>query len=75
MTTLPINTPVMTPYGVVGTTQHPVLTTHGGAKVLVRLPINDKTEPHRLDGNCLTRGATKTGLWLFSQADIKAVKS
>jgi hypothetical protein len=67
---------LQTPLGI-GTFQGfmPVLT--NGVKVnklLIRLPINAQTEPHRRDSNCLTKGATASGLWLFDQVETKAVK-
>jgi hypothetical protein len=43
-------------------------------KAMVRLPIDKTTEPHRKDANCLTKGATASGLWLFEQSEIKVAK-
>jgi hypothetical protein len=67
---------LQTPIGI-GTFQGfmPVLT--NGVKVnklMIRLPINAQTEPHRKDSNCVTKGATTSGLWLFEQTETKAVK-
>jgi hypothetical protein len=36
---------------------------------LVRLPINEQTQPHLHDDNCLTPRAKHSGLWAF-QADV-----
>ena len=44
-------------------------------KAMIRLPINATTEPHRKDANCLTKGATASGLWIFAQSEVKAVTS
>jgi hypothetical protein len=43
-------------------------------KMLIRLPINATTEPHRRDANCLTKGANATGLWIFEQTEVRAAK-
>jgi hypothetical protein len=42
-------------------------------KAMIRLPINQTTEPHRKDANCLTKRASASGLWLFEQSEVKAV--
>jgi hypothetical protein len=65
-----------TPLGI-GTFQGfmPVLT--NGVKVnklMIRLPINAQTEPHRRDSNCVTKGATTSGLWLFHQTEVEVVR-
>ena len=44
------------------------------SRALVRLPVNPTTEPHLRDANCLTKRATASGLWLFSNDEIKAVR-
>jgi hypothetical protein len=38
---------------------------------LVRLPINQETSVHLQDSNCWTPHAQQSGLWLFSQSEIK----
>jgi hypothetical protein len=40
-------------------------------KVMIRLPINAQTEPHKKDSNCLTKRANASGLWLFSQDEVE----
>jgi hypothetical protein len=47
----------------------------GSVKLLIRLPINTTTEPHKRDSNCVTKGAIGSGLWLFAQTDVKVVQS
>ena len=70
-----INTRLQTPLGI-GTFDGWMLAEQGGVKVrklLVRLPIDKTTEPHRNDSNCLTRRAVSVGLWIFGQDEVKAV--
>jgi hypothetical protein len=62
------STKLQTPLGI-GTLQGVMQS--GGIKLLIRLPINEKTEPHRKDSNCVTKRATASGLWLFEQAEVK----
>ena len=38
---------------------------------LVRLPINEQTEPHRRDENCVTHNAIHSGLWFFEKGELK----
>jgi hypothetical protein len=70
-----MNVKLHTPLGI-GTFQGFMPTLQNGVpvrKMLVRLPINPTTEPHRNDPNCLTRKAAGSGLWLFAQGEVKAV--
>jgi hypothetical protein len=65
-----------TPLGI-GTFQGWMPVLQNGVKVnkaMVRLPIDKTTEPHRKDANCLTKGAVGSGLWLFQQSEVEAVK-
>ena len=38
--------------------------------VVVRLPIDETTQPRRKDSNCLTPAASKTGVWVFPVSEI-----
>lgn len=44
------------------------LVSHG---VLVRLPINDMTRAHMKKSNCVTQNAKHSGLWVFSEGELK----
>jgi hypothetical protein len=61
-----------TPLGV-GTFQG-FMSVLGSVKLLIRLPINSETEPHKRDSNCVTKGAVGSGLWLFEPTEIKGAK-
>lgn len=39
-------------------------------RVLVRLPVNDKTRDHLKQSNCLTPRAKQSGLWVFAKAEL-----
>lgn len=41
------------------------------SQYLVRLPVNELTSAHLKDSNCLTPRASKSGLWVFSQEELK----
>lgn len=40
--------------------------------VMVRLPINDQTRGEMKKSNCLTPMAEVSGLWVFSEDEVKA---
>jgi hypothetical protein len=63
-----------TPLGT-GTLEGRILVIVNGCAVrnlLIRLPINKETEPHKRDANCLTRHANESGLWHFFDSEVKA---
>jgi len=39
-------------------------------RLIVRLPVNDKTTPHLKDENCLTPHAQISGMWWFPEAAV-----
>jgi hypothetical protein len=67
------NNPVITPIGP-GTFQGKIVTMDSKIKYLVRLPVNETTQPHLWDANCLTRHAVQSGLWLFDSSEVEAAK-
>jgi hypothetical protein len=46
----------------------------GSVKLLIRLPINSETEPHKRDSNCVTKGAIGSGLWTFAKDEVREAK-
>lgn len=38
---------------------------------IVRLPINEQTQSHLHDENCITPKATHSGLWQFLEGDLQ----
>jgi hypothetical protein len=58
-----------TPLGI-GTFQG-FMSVPGSVKLLIRLPINTTTEPHKRDSNCVTKGAIGSGLWLFAKDEVR----
>jgi hypothetical protein len=67
-----LNQPVNTPIGQGRYQGH--LTPNSNPELhvaLVRLPINDETREHLKQTNCLTPRATQSGLWSFSESELK----
>ena len=48
-----------------------VMQRQDGTVYLVRLPVNEQTQPHLRDANCLTPKANRTGLWTFSESELQ----
>jgi hypothetical protein len=63
------NQRVNTPLGE-GIVQSPFMVIDGPVKFLVRLPVNEQTNPHLKDSNCVTPRAEKSGLWVFSREEL-----
>lgn len=66
------NQPVQTPIGV-GVVQSASIRVGETVKHLVRLPINEETQPHLGDSNCITPRAEHSGLWVFTEAELSPV--
>jgi len=39
--------------------------------IAVRLPVNDVTQPHLKDPNCVTSSATHSGVWVFQESELQ----
>lgn len=39
--------------------------------IAVRLPVNDVTQPHLKDANCVTSSATRSGVWVFQESELQ----
>ena len=69
-----LNQSVKTPLGV-GMYQAPFAVVDGSGAtvvtgVLVKLPVNEETGKAVKQANCLTPGATLSGLWVFQEGEI-----
>lgn len=38
--------------------------------IAVRLPVNEVTQPHLKDANCVTASATHSGVWVFQESEL-----
>jgi hypothetical protein len=61
---------VKTPWGVNGNL---IGMAAGKTGYLIRIVINDITQPHLADDNCLTKYAKVAGIWEFAITDIQAL--
>lgn len=39
--------------------------------IAVRLPVNETTQPHLSDANCVTSGAKHSGVWVFQESELQ----
>lgn len=39
--------------------------------IAVRLPVNNVTEPHLKDDNCMTSQAKHSGVWVFKESELQ----
>lgn len=39
--------------------------------IAVRLPVNDATQPHLKDDNCMTSHAQHSGVWVFQESELQ----
>lgn len=42
--------------------------------ILVRLSINKETEKYKKKSTCVTPNAVGSGLWIFQESELKAIK-
>lgn len=38
--------------------------------IAVRLPVNETTQPHLNDANCVTASAKHSGVWVFQEGEL-----